>query len=143
MTACWCKSRILPIGTLGFVRSHLPAGNRSDRDGSRAATCGRSGLGAASSYGSRECDWHLEKRDESTRFRHWLSRVTKNAILNALTRRPKDQAVGGSFDRGIAARGGRSDKATTTLLENQLRRELSASGRNDQNGVSPGLVASL
>lgn len=37
-----------------------------------------------------------EKRDESTRFRHWLSRVTKNAILNALTRRPKDLAVGGS-----------------------------------------------
>ena len=33
-------------------------------------------------------DW--EKRDKSTRFRNWLSRVTKNAILNALTRRPKD-----------------------------------------------------
>lgn len=37
-----------------------------------------------------------EKRDESTRFRRWLSRVTKNAILNTLMRRPRDQAMGGS-----------------------------------------------
>ncbi len=29
------------------------------------------------------------------RFRHWLRRVAKNAIFNALSRRPKDQAVGG------------------------------------------------
>ena len=30
------------------------------------------------------------------RFRHWLRRVTRNAVLNQLTRRPKDAAVGGT-----------------------------------------------
>lgn len=29
-------------------------------------------------------DW--EKQDESIRFRHWLRRVTRNAIVNALSR---------------------------------------------------------
>lgn len=65
-----------------------------------------------------------EKRDESTRFRHWLSRVTKNAILNALTRRPKDQAVGGSSIEELLREAVDRDEATTALLENQLRREL-------------------
>ncbi len=65
-----------------------------------------------------------EKRDESTRFRHWLSRVTKNAILNALTRRPKDQAVGGSSIEELLREVVDRDEATTSLLETQLRREL-------------------
>ena len=37
-----------------------------------------------------------EPHDESVRFRHWIRRVVKNAILKALTRRPRDQALGGS-----------------------------------------------
>lgn len=37
-----------------------------------------------------------EKRDEETRFRHWLRRVAKNAILDALKGQPKDAAAGGS-----------------------------------------------
>jgi RNA polymerase sigma-70 factor (ECF subfamily) len=65
-----------------------------------------------------------EKRDESTRFRHWLSRVTKNAILNALTRRPKDQAVGGSSFEELLCEVVDRDEATTALIENQLIREL-------------------
>lgn len=64
------------------------------------------------------------KRDDSTRFRNWLSRVTKNAILNALTRRPMDQAVGGSSIEELLREVVDRDEATTAFLENQLRREL-------------------
>ncbi|MEZ6138399.1 MAG: sigma-70 family RNA polymerase sigma factor [Pirellulaceae bacterium] len=67
-------------------------------------------------------DW--EKRDESTRFRHWLSRVTKNAILNALMRRPKDQAVGGSSVEELLREAVDRDGETTALIETELRREL-------------------
>ena len=75
-------------------------------------------MAVASAIGS----W--EKRDESIRFRHWLSRVTKNAILNALTRRPKDQAVGGTSIDELLREVVDRDEATTALIENQLRREL-------------------
>ena len=37
-----------------------------------------------------------EKTEPSTRFRHWLSRVAKNAILTALAKSSKDAAVGGT-----------------------------------------------
>lgn len=67
-------------------------------------------------------DW--EKRDESTRFRHWLSRVTKNAILNALMRRPRDQAVGGSSVEILLREAVDRDGATIALIETELRREL-------------------
>ncbi len=67
-------------------------------------------------------DW--EKRDESTRFRYWLSRVTKNAILNALMRRPWDQAVGGSSIEELLDEAVDRDGATTALIETELRREL-------------------
>lgn len=67
-------------------------------------------------------DW--EKRDESTKFRHWLSRVTKNAILNALTRRPKDQALGGSSAENLLMEIVDRDEATTALIETEYRREL-------------------
>lgn len=67
---------------------------------------------------------HWEKRDESTRFRHWLSRVTKNAILNALMRRPMDLAVGGSSVEEFLREAVDRDGATTALIETELRREL-------------------
>ncbi|MEM7558018.1 MAG: sigma-70 family RNA polymerase sigma factor [Planctomycetota bacterium] len=38
---------------------------------------------------------------EETRFRNWLRKVASNAILKALTRRPKDQAAGGSAAENI------------------------------------------
>lgn len=65
-----------------------------------------------------------ERRDESTRFRHWLSRVTRNAILNALTRRPKDQAVGGSSIVDLLHEAVDRDAETSALIEVELRREL-------------------
>lgn len=37
-------------------------------------------------------DW--KQHNPQTRFRHWLQRIAKNAILNALTRRPKDVPSG-------------------------------------------------
>ena len=36
------------------------------------------------------------ERREDTPFRHWLRKVTSNAILKVLTRKPKDQPQGGS-----------------------------------------------
>jgi len=37
-----------------------------------------------------------QKRDESIRFRYWLSRITRNAVLKALSRRPREIASGGT-----------------------------------------------
>ena len=37
-----------------------------------------------------------EKNEAGSRFRHWLRRVAKNAILTALTRSPEDIAGGGA-----------------------------------------------
>ncbi len=65
-----------------------------------------------------------EKRDESIRFRHWLSRVTKNAILNALTRRAKDQAIGGSSVEELLQEVVERDESMATLIDQEYRREL-------------------
>ena len=40
-----------------------------------------------------------ERTGDATRFRHWLRRVARNAIINAVTRRPPDQAAGGLCDK--------------------------------------------
>ena len=39
-------------------------------------------------------DW--QRNNTQTRFRHWLHRIARNAILNAFTRTPKAPAIGGS-----------------------------------------------
>ena len=46
-------------------------------------------LSVANSIG----DWQKQK---GVRFRNWLSRISKNAILNALSRESKNRAIGGS-----------------------------------------------
>jgi RNA polymerase sigma-70 factor (ECF subfamily) len=65
-----------------------------------------------------------EKSTESTRFRHWLSRITKNAIINALSRRPRDQAAGGSSAQSVLDEVTDHDAATEELILHEYRREL-------------------
>ena len=36
------------------------------------------------------------ERLPNIRFRHWLRKVTKNAVLNALSRKPRDVGIGGT-----------------------------------------------
>lgn len=80
-------------------------------------------MGVAASIGR----W--EKSTESTRFRHWLRRITRNAILNAISRRPPDQATGTSSYQNIVTeipeRADHSlDDETDSLIELEYRREL-------------------
>lgn len=72
-----------------------------------------------------------EKQNESTRFRHWLKRVTRNAIINALSRKPRDQAAGGTTigrvlqqyaDENEAA--AVSNSETEKQIETEYRREI-------------------
>ncbi|MEZ6090913.1 MAG: sigma-70 family RNA polymerase sigma factor [Pirellulaceae bacterium] len=67
-------------------------------------------------------DW--EKRDAPTRFRHWLRRVTRNAIINALSRAPKDRAAGGSSIQELLAQQRQPDPETVSLIDWEYRREL-------------------
>ena len=89
-------------------------------------------LAVASAIG----DW--EKRDESTRFRHWLARVTRNAIVNAITRGPKDRAVGGSSAGELLAQHQKPDHETVSLIDWEYRRELYVQAANIvQRDVQP------
>lgn len=65
-----------------------------------------------------------ERRDSSTRFRHWLARITRNAILNALIRRPKDRASGSSSIDDLLKEVAEPDGPTSALIESEYRREL-------------------
>lgn len=65
-----------------------------------------------------------EKRSQSTRFRHWLRRITRNAIVNALTRRPPDQARGGSSARDMLLDEANDDVDAESLIDWEYRREL-------------------
>ena len=65
-----------------------------------------------------------EKNNEQTRFRNWLSRVTKNAILNALMRQPDDRASGGSSARIVLDEVVQRDQAAEELLKVEYRREI-------------------
>lgn len=65
-----------------------------------------------------------EQQNESTKFRHWLSRVTKNAILNALIRQPSDRASGDSAVDNLLLDVADRDPATTALIEQEYRRVL-------------------
>lgn len=65
-----------------------------------------------------------ERRDSSMRFRHWLSRVTRNAILNALMRRPRDEAEGGGAFEDLLRDVSETNGETTSLIKLEVHKEL-------------------
>lgn len=66
-------------------------------------------------------DWQLQP---NTRFRHWLNRIARNAIVNALTRGHRDRSVGGSdFMKSVNNVPLPSDELETQI-ENEYQRQL-------------------
>ena len=65
-----------------------------------------------------------EKSDEQIRFRHWLRRVARNAIVNALARRPLDRAVGGSSAQTFLEDQHGDSPQSDAEIELEYRREL-------------------
>ncbi len=61
-------------------------------------------------------------RDSKVKFRHWLLRVAKNATINALSRRPADQA--GAIDGDLLHEVEAGDRHSESLIELEYRREL-------------------
>lgn len=65
-----------------------------------------------------------QKSDESVRFRHWLRRVAKNAICNAVTRGPKDPAAGGTSIHRFLEERVEQDDNLAQEIELEHRREV-------------------
>lgn len=64
------------------------------------------------------------KRDESVRFRHWLRRVAKNAILNMLSRGPKERAAGSTSVQEFLNQQSDDESGLERELELEYRREI-------------------
>lgn len=64
-----------------------------------------------------------EKQSGGIRFRNWLNRVTRNAILKALSRGPRDLAAGGSQILDVLSEVP-ADSSTDELIELEYRREV-------------------
>ncbi len=64
-----------------------------------------------------------EKQSDGMRFRNWLNRVTRNAILKALSRGPRDPAAGGSQILDVLNEVP-ADDPTDALIELEYRREV-------------------
>ena len=65
-----------------------------------------------------------EKLDPPVKFRHWLRRVVRNAILNALSRQPRDGAAGGSVALELLNQHTNVDRDSASQIEIEYRREL-------------------
>ena len=65
-----------------------------------------------------------EKTNENSRFRNWLLKVAKNATLNALTRRPPDQAIGGDGLPQNALEQPYMDSSSEQALDLEYRRQI-------------------
>ena len=60
----------------------------------------------------------------NTRFRHWLRRITRNAIINAVTRARPGQAAGSSSIKELLSETPQRDSRTEELIQLEYRREL-------------------
>ncbi len=67
-----------------------------------------------------------ERRDDGPPFRNWLSRITKNAVLKALSRQPRDKSAGGTDFTNALQAIPTLDVETDQLIETEYRRELYA-----------------
>ena len=65
-----------------------------------------------------------EKRDEGTPFRNWLNRITRNAIVKALSRGPRDRASGGTEILDVLHEVPSADGAIDALIDKEYRREI-------------------
>lgn len=75
-------------------------------------------IAVASAVGS------YEKSGAGVRFRHWLRRIARNAIVNALCRRPPDQGAGGSWAQEVLLEQESDDGQNDVQFEREYRREL-------------------
>lgn len=75
-------------------------------------------MAVASAIGS------FEKAKEGVRFRHWLRRVARNAIVNALSRMPRDRAAGGTSVQELLMEQPDIDHQSEAQIELEYRREL-------------------
>ena len=64
-----------------------------------------------------------KKMDSSIRFRHWLRRVVKNAIINIATRRQPEVAISGLSDQELLLEPVADDE-TERQIEAEYRRQL-------------------
>ena len=72
-----------------------------------------------------------QKRADGTPFRNWLSRITRNAILKALSRKPRDSASGGTQVMDVLREIPSSDAVTDALIETEYRREIYSRAASD------------
>ena len=65
-----------------------------------------------------------ERREPGVRFRGWLRTIARNAVLNALSRAPRDRAKGGTSAVDLLAGRSARDERLAESLELERRREL-------------------
>ena len=65
-----------------------------------------------------------ERSSPSTRFRHWLLRVAKNATINAVTRRPREQSLVDECVDDLLQRSADPDREMESLVDLEYRRQL-------------------
>ena len=65
-----------------------------------------------------------EKREPEIRFRHWLHRVARNAIINSLSRQPRDRPVGGTTAGDLLHEQPHQTDVTPKEIKLEYRRQL-------------------